>query len=126
MQQDVCYAQNRKLRIKVNYSCNKLHATRKDFIRIAYGFYSQTLAGYNKKICTLIPLIRWKVNPTFGVQIIDDAFLLALFFQMLNFLDHVRCGKTILKIQHFHLATVCPDFLTTGNVFRFIVAAFHQ
>ena len=49
MQQDVCYAQNRKLRIEVNYSCNKLHATRKDSIRIAYGFYSQTLAGYNKK-----------------------------------------------------------------------------
>ena len=51
MQQDVCYAQNRKLRIEVNYSCNKLHATRKDS-------NSQTLAGYNKKTCTLIPLIR--------------------------------------------------------------------
>ena len=49
MQQDVCYAQNRKLRIEVNYSCNKLHATRKGSIHIAYGFYSQALAGYNKK-----------------------------------------------------------------------------
>ena len=46
----ICYAQNRKLRIEVNnYSCNKLHATRKDSIRIAYVFYNQTLVGYNKK-----------------------------------------------------------------------------
>ena len=50
MQQVARYAQNRELRIEVNnYSCNKLHATRKDSIRIAYGFYSQALAGYNKK-----------------------------------------------------------------------------
>ena len=48
----------RELRIEVNYSCNKMYATRKDSIRMAYGFYRQTLAGYNKKICTLIPLIR--------------------------------------------------------------------
>ena len=32
----------------VVWSCNKLHATREDSIRIAYGFYSQTLGGYNK------------------------------------------------------------------------------
>ena len=38
----------RELRIEVNHSCNKLHATREDSIRIPYGFYSQTLTGYNK------------------------------------------------------------------------------
>ena len=36
----------RELHIEVNYSCNKLHATREDSIRIAYGFYSQTLTGW--------------------------------------------------------------------------------
>ena len=38
----------RELHIEVNYSCNKLHVTGEDSIRIAYGFYSQTLGGYNK------------------------------------------------------------------------------
>ena len=50
MQQVARYAQNRELRIEINYSCNKLHATRKDSIRIAYVFYNQTLAGDNQKI----------------------------------------------------------------------------
>ena len=43
-----CTLRHRELRIEVNHSCNKLHATRERSIRIAYGFYSQTLGGYNK------------------------------------------------------------------------------
>ena len=54
MQQVARYAQNRELRIEVNnYSCNKLHATRKDSIRIAYGFYSQTLAAIIKNVTAI-------------------------------------------------------------------------
>ena len=53
MQQVARYAQNLELRIEVNYSCNKLHATKKGSIRIAYGFYSQTLAGYNKNVTAI-------------------------------------------------------------------------
>ena len=43
-----CTLRHRELRIKVNHSCKKLHATREVSIRIAYGFYSQTLGGCNK------------------------------------------------------------------------------
>ena len=50
------YAWHHELRIKVNHSCNKLHATREDSIRIAYGFYSQTLGGYNKSVVRF-----WKI-----------------------------------------------------------------
>ena len=34
----------------INHSCNKLHVTEEDSIHIAYGFYSQTLGGYNKSV----------------------------------------------------------------------------
>ena len=68
MQQDVCYAQNRKLRIEVNYSCNKLHTTRKDSIRIVYVFYSQTLAGYIKRKSAVYFKNVFKTDRTFFVQ----------------------------------------------------------
>ena len=68
MQQAARYAQNRKLRIEVNHSCNKLHATRKDSICIAYGFYSQTLAGYKKRKSTVDFKNVFKTNRTFFAQ----------------------------------------------------------
>ena len=48
--QDARYIRNRELRIAVNHSCNKLHAMRGQILRIAYGFYRQTLAGDNQKL----------------------------------------------------------------------------
>ena len=68
MQQVARYAQNRKLRIEVNYSCNKLHATRKDSIRIAYVFYSQTLASYIKRKSAVDFKNVFKTDRTFFVQ----------------------------------------------------------
>ena len=68
MHQDARYAQNRKLRIEVNYSCNKLHAMRKDSICIAYGLYSQTLAGYIKRKSTVDFKNVFKTDRTFFVQ----------------------------------------------------------
>ena len=68
MQQVARYAQNRKLHIEVNYSCNKLHATRKDSIRIAYVFYSQTLAGYIKRKSAAYFKNAFKTDRTFFAQ----------------------------------------------------------
>ena len=68
MQQVARYAQNRKLRIEVNYSCNKLHATRKDSIRIAYVFYSQTLASYIKRKSAVYFKNAFKTDRTFFAQ----------------------------------------------------------
>ena len=68
MQQVARYAQNRKLRIEVNYSCNKLHATRKDSIRIAYVFYSQTLASYIKRKSAVDFKNVFKTDRTFLAQ----------------------------------------------------------
>ena len=68
MQQVARYAQNRKLRIEVNYSCNKLHAMRKDSIRIAYGFYIQTLASYIKRKSAVYFKNAFKTDHTFFAQ----------------------------------------------------------
>ena len=69
MQQVARYAQNRELRIEVNnYSCNKLHATRKDSIRIAYVFYSQTLASYIKRKSAVYFKNAFKTDRTFFAQ----------------------------------------------------------
>ena len=52
MQQDARYAQNHELRIEVNPSCNKLHATHEivnyALRLIIHATDSQTLAGYKK------------------------------------------------------------------------------
>ncbi len=42
------------------------------------------------------------------------------------FLDDVGRRATVFKVEHQHFATVGPDFFTPGNLFWFIVAAFHQ
>ena len=65
--QDARYAQNRKLCIEVNYSCKKLHATRKDSICIAYGFYSQTLAIIKRKSAVYFKN-AFKTDRTFFAQ----------------------------------------------------------
>lgn len=54
-----------------------------------------------------------------------NRFPVSLFI-LLDLLDDVGCRATIFKVEHQHFTAVGPDFFTPGDLFRFIVAAFHQ
>ena len=57
VQQVARYARNRELRIEVNHSCNKLHATH-DIMNYTLRLIIHALAGYNSKV-------RWNFTALF-------------------------------------------------------------
>ena len=83
--------------------------------RASFVLFCSVIAGY-ASVSAVIPDI-----PPLRCE--EKTLLFVIF---LDLLDDVGRRAAIFKVEHQHLAAVCPDFFATGDLFRLIVAAFYQ